>query len=67
MIRTIKGLERKITQEMEDKYFFNFSKQASYVGNGVYSVPMSNIFSTDTRELFLIFIGINEGIKFKLD
>jgi hypothetical protein len=67
MITTIKGLERKITSEMENKWYNKFSKQAQYMGNGVYGIPMAHIYSTDTRELFLMFVAINENIKYKLE
>jgi hypothetical protein len=41
-----------------------FEKQASYLG-GVYSIPATNIYSTDTRELFLMFVAAQENISFK--
>ena len=50
---------------MENKYFPKFEKQAAYLGNGVYSIPATNIYSTDTRELFLMFVAIHENIPFK--
>ena len=58
-------LEKKITPEMETKYFPKFEKQAAYLGNGVYSIPATNIYSTDTRELFLMFVAAQENISFK--
>ena len=58
-------LEKKITTEMENKYFPKFEKQAAYLGNGVYSIPATNIYSTDTRELFLMFVAAQENISFK--
>jgi len=61
----IAELEKKITKEMENKYFPKFERQAAYLGNGVYSIPATNIYSTDTRELFLMFVAIHENIPFK--
>jgi RNA binding exosome subunit len=61
----IAELEKKITTEMENKYFPKFEKQAAYLGNGVYSIPATNIYSTDTRELFLMFVAAQENISFK--
>jgi len=58
-------LEKKITKEMENKYFPKFEKQAAYLGNGVYSIPATNIYSTDVRELFLMFVAAQEDIPFK--
>jgi hypothetical protein len=56
-------LEKKITPEMEEKWMPKFEKQAGYRGNGVYNILGTNLFSTDTRELFLMFCASNEGIK----
>ena len=56
-------LEGKITKEMEDKYFPKFEKQSRYMGNGIYS--MADLYSTDTRELFLMFVAQRENIKKK--
>jgi hypothetical protein len=58
-------LESKITGEMEAKWFPKFTKQARYLGNGVYNIPATNLYSTDTRELFLMFVAANEGIDNK--
>jgi hypothetical protein len=58
-------LEKKITEEMENKYFPKFQKQAGYLGNGVYSIPSTNIYSTNTRELFLMFVAAQENIPFE--
>ncbi len=60
-------LEKKITQEMEDKYFPQFEKQAGYVGNGIYRMTGTNLFSTCTRELFLMFIASSEKIEFNIN
>jgi len=56
-------LEKKITLEMETKWMPKFEKQAGYRGNDVYNILGTNLFSTDTRELFLMFCATNEGIK----
>jgi len=59
----VKNLHKYITPEMEEKYFNTFSRQASYMGNGIYSI--SNLYSTDTRELMLMYCAMREGIKFE--
>lgn len=56
-------LEAKITQKMEAKWFPKFERQAKYLGNGIYSIPGTNLMSTDTRELFLMMCAVEEGIK----
>lgn len=60
----IEELESKISKDLEDKYFEKFSKQASYIGNGIYNVSGTDLYSTDTRELFLMYIASHENIKF---
>lgn len=55
-----KTLEKKITPAMQDKWFSKYSKQARFMGNGVYSV--CDMYSTSPRELFLMFAALNEGI-----
>ncbi len=60
-------LEKKITPRMEKKHMPVFEKQAEYLGQGVYNIPATNLFSTDTRELFLMFCASREGIKFQTD
>ena len=61
----IEELQMKITSDMENKHFPKFEKQASHLGNGVYSIPGTNLYSTDTRELFLMFVAYQEDISFK--
>jgi hypothetical protein len=61
--KNIARMEVKISPEMEDKHWNTFEKQAMYKGNGVYSI--ADIYSTDTRELFLMFVARREGIKIK--
>jgi hypothetical protein len=60
-------LEKKITAKMESKWMPKFEKQSRYLGKGVYSIPATNLFSTCTRELFLMFCACQEGIKFETD
>ena len=60
-----KNLHKYITPKMEKKHFDLFSKRAGYVGNGIYSV--SGVYSTDTRELFLMYCAIQEGIPFETE
>jgi hypothetical protein len=38
--------------------------KASYLGNG-HSIPATNIYSTDTRSCFLMFVAAQENISFK--
>ena len=64
MMTLIEELEKQISKEMENKYFHKFTKQAAYLGNGVYSIPATNLYSTDTRELFLMFIAAQEDILY---
>ena len=59
----IEKLEKKITPQMEDKWMSKFERQAGYRGNGVYNILGTNLYSTDTRELFLMFVATQEGIK----
>ena len=58
----IQKLEKKITKEMEEKHYPRFEKYASYLGNGVYGIR--GLYSTDTRELFLMFVAKEEGIEY---
>ena len=63
----LNNLDKKVktlSQEKQDKYFNQFSKQASYRGNGTYEI--GGLFSSDTRELFLMFVGQQE-FKMKFD
>jgi hypothetical protein len=62
-----KQLSKKITLEMENKYRELFNKQARYVKNGIYTVPGTNLMSTDTRDLFLMFVAAKEQIPFKTE
>jgi hypothetical protein len=56
-------LEKHITPEMEAKHFNKFSRRAGYLGNGIYGIE-GDLYSNDTRELFLMFCARNEKIKF---
>lgn len=60
-------LENAITKEMENKHFPSFSKKARHMGNGVYGIPYLNLYSSDTRDLFLMFVAIQEGIEFTIE
>lgn len=57
-------LENKVTTQMQDKHFELYIKQARYKGNGIYFIPQTNLYSTDTRELFLMFVAARENIKY---
>jgi hypothetical protein len=59
----IEKLEKKITLDMEKTWMPFYAKQAGYVGNGIYGVSGTNLQSTDTRELFLMFVACKVGIK----
>ena len=54
-MKNIKKLEKEITQEMEDELRPDFNRQARFVGNGIYMI--AGLYSTDTRELFLMFVA----------
>lgn len=62
MDKRIKWLESLIPKgvDIDKKYFDRFAKYACYMGNGVYQ--HRGIYSTDTRELFLITSLMQEGI-----
>ena len=59
----LKNLHKYITPEMEKKHFDKFSKRAGYIGNGIYRI-LDDLYSTDTRELFLMYCARQEGIEF---
>ena len=59
----IKKVEKLVTPKMEKKYESKFYSQAKYLGNGVYNIPGTNLYSNDTRELFLMFCLSQEEIK----
>jgi len=59
--KELEKLQTEITREMEDKWGEKFARQASFRGNGVYEI--AGLYSTDTRELFLMFIALMEEIK----
>jgi hypothetical protein len=65
MATKVSDLEGLISRKVQDKHFNKFSKQARYLGNGVYSIPGTNLFASDTRELFLMFCAAQEGIEFE--
>lgn len=48
---------------LEDKYFHEFEKFASYTGNGTYE--WMGIRATDTRELWLMGALMLEGIEYE--
>lgn len=66
MTERIKYLESKIPSDLdyEAKYYNNFAKYATYIGNGVYT--WRGIHATNTRELFLMGVLKMEKIKFKM-
>lgn len=53
----LQKLEKKVEslpEEKQEKYFEHFSKSATFIGNGVYSI--AGLYSTDTRELLIMYI-----------
>ena len=60
----LQDLKKRINPEMEEKWFEEFTSRARYLGNKTYNI--SNLYSNDTRELFLMFIGQQE-LKMKFD
>lgn len=48
----------ELTEGLENKYRDRFEKQARFMGNGIYSI--SGLYSTDTAELFRMFIDQQE-------
>jgi hypothetical protein len=56
-------LEKLITPEQQDKWFNRFEKRCGFVGNGIYKIE--NLYSNDTRELFLMFVAKMEGIDYE--
>lgn len=64
-VKRLKRLEKKLTPEIEAKYWDRFLKQSGCVGNGIYTVYGTNLHSSDTRELFVMFCCQEEfGTKF---
>jgi hypothetical protein len=59
----VKNLGNHITKEQEEKWFKIFCARAGYMGNGIYKVD--GLYSTDTRELFLMFVAQQEEIPFE--
>lgn len=53
----------KYFKNLEKKHLPSFTDQACYKGNGIYSI--ANLFSTDTRELFLMFIAQQEQVTYE--
>lgn len=63
--KRIKYLQSKLPKDvdLEKKYEKDFAKQASYMGNGIYS--FAGAYASDTREVFLMGILGIEGIEYK--
>ena len=57
-----KELEKKITEQQEDTWRSKFEKLSQYVGNDIYRI--GRLHSTDTRELFLMFVANMENIDY---
>ena len=68
MTQTIaEQLEGKIPPEIEDKWRKAFEQQSQYFGNGIYGIPERHLYSTDPRELALMFYAQQEGIPLHMD
>ena len=71
--KNIRSLERRIERlakkqnstsvEFEATYQERFEKMSTYMGGGTYQ--WCGVFSTDTRELFLLGVLVYEGQPFK--
>lgn len=62
MSKIVKTLEPLITPEMEIKWMPKFHEQARSSANGVFFIPATNLISNSVRELFLMFVAVNEDI-----
>lgn len=58
---SIEELEIQVSQESQDKFYKRFERQACYMGNNIYSI--TGLFSTSTRELFLMFCLQQEDVE----
>lgn len=58
---TMEELQEGVTPELEEKYSNYFDRFAKYVGNGIYTI--GRMYSTDTRELFLMYIHMREDLE----
>ena len=58
---TMEELQEGVTPELEEKYGDYFNRFAKYVGNGIYTI--GRMYSTDTRELFLMYIHMREDLE----
>lgn len=63
MSKIIKELEGKVTEAQEKKWYPRFEKQSRYKNNGVYNI--GRLYSTDTHELFLMFVAEMENIDYE--
>ena len=53
------------TEEMDEKYYTIFTKEAFFVKTNLYE--WRGLFSSDTRELYLMGVLLREGINFEYD
>lgn len=58
---SMEELQEGVTPELEEKYGDYFNRFAKYVGNGIYTI--GRMYSTDTRELFLMYIHMREDLE----
>ncbi len=60
MVEKLAKRKKTRVRTLEGKYDKAFERQAAFKGNGIYTI--ANLFSTDTRELKLMFVLQQEGI-----
>jgi hypothetical protein len=61
---SMEDLEKDVTDGMEKKYRRSFDNYARYVGNGIYTI--NKLYSSNTRELFLMYIHLKEDIEMEI-
>jgi len=57
------NVEKLISKEKQEQYYNKFSVRARYIGNGIYTIE--GLYSTDTRELFLMYVARLENIDYE--
>jgi hypothetical protein len=62
MSKIIAQLEPQVTESMDKRYRKTFESQAGYKGNGIYGI--GRLHSTDTFELFLMFVADMENLDY---
>lgn len=65
MIRALEDDQGLDEYAIEERYQKGFENNARYMGNGVYS--WCGMYSTDTRELFVMGVLIMEGVELEIE